>query len=454
VYYHCGGIGDGDGDDALPHPDESTLADGRTILYRDRNGWCPRCEQAWLALEAKGIEYVTILVDAERRNSDDEDDNGGNGNGGNDSYYDRPGSTLPRVRWPDGTVHVGSDDMLPFLEKCEETMPGCPPGDYFPDVSISVDIVRTSIERRFDGVMPRYTLPSSTAPYVYRADGDARKEGDGDGGDGDGIVQKFKYQVTLEEIEEILEEYDDGPFVAGDTVTAADVFYAPYLERFAALLPVLREGVNPRSAQYGAIRDWYDAMDARLPCYSCRVKGRGETWRNLLRMRHPDLDIAANDENDDDAGMLPPIVDLPERRSFKPRDVWSKYAEGKPYLASTPGAEVASRIVRDRDALIRAASAACSASLSEEDGTADAALRELCAVLAMAADDGGDGDDGIDDDADARMMAAASRLSGDAREVAAFLDGGGFWEVPRDIGLIPARALRAIANAAPKPRIA
>ena len=35
-----------------------------------------------------------------------------------------------------------------------------------------------------------------------------------------------KTQVTLEEIEEILGEYDDGPFICGATPTAADVYWA------------------------------------------------------------------------------------------------------------------------------------------------------------------------------------------------------------------------------------
>lgn len=402
----------GVGGDAIP--DDADLR-GKTVLYRDANGWCPRCEQAWLALEVKGIDYVTVLVDG-----------GGEGDGGA-GCYDNPGTVLPRVAWPDGTVHVGSGDMLPFLEKVEEVSPpGSSSPAFFPDISAAVDIVRTSIDRRFDGVMPRYTRPSGTAPYVYRVD-KAAEEGE--------VVQRFKYQVTLEEIEEMLEEYDDGPFIAGRGITAADIFWAPFLERFVAHLPLLHDNLQPRSAQYEAIQDWYDAMDA-LPCYSCRVKGRGETWRRVLRAHHPDLDLT-------DASAAEPPIDVPTKKSFKPDKIWSRYADEKPYLASTPAGEAAARIVRDRDTIAEAASTACGAArLSDE--SADAALRELCDALVSS--DGGDPD---------AVAMAAAKLSGDAREVAAYLDGGGggIWEVPRDIGVLPAEALRALASAAPKPRI-
>lgn len=33
------------------------------LLYRDTNAWCPFCERVWLALEHKGVEYDTVLID-------------------------------------------------------------------------------------------------------------------------------------------------------------------------------------------------------------------------------------------------------------------------------------------------------------------------------------------------------------------------------------------------------
>ena len=36
---------------------------GKTVLYRDQQGWCPYIERLWLALEVKNADYVTVLVD-------------------------------------------------------------------------------------------------------------------------------------------------------------------------------------------------------------------------------------------------------------------------------------------------------------------------------------------------------------------------------------------------------
>ena len=40
---------------------EADLA-GKTVLFRDRNGWCPYAERAWLALEVKRIDYAAVLA--------------------------------------------------------------------------------------------------------------------------------------------------------------------------------------------------------------------------------------------------------------------------------------------------------------------------------------------------------------------------------------------------------
>eukprot|EP00439_Symbiodinium_sp_Y106_P002166 s2255_g1.t1 len=47
--------------DSVLQPDKPDLK-GLT-LFRERNGWCPYSERVWLALEAKGLEYSTVLVD-------------------------------------------------------------------------------------------------------------------------------------------------------------------------------------------------------------------------------------------------------------------------------------------------------------------------------------------------------------------------------------------------------
>ena len=383
-------------DAAVDNIDESSLtADGKTILYIDRNCWDPNAQRAWLALEVKGAKYVTVLEGAD---------------------YSNPITSLPRLRWTDGTVQGGSD-MYDILEKIQNEYPDGP--DLYPQgISISVDIVRASIERRFDGIMPRYTRPSSLAPYVFR-------EEDGT------VVPKFKFNVCMEEIDEVLEEYDDGPFIAGTDITAADIFWAPFLERFAAQLPLLYDGLKPRSNSYEAVMEWYDAMDQYIPCYSCRVKGRVETWQSVLATTHPELEVKKRVGN---AG----VPNLPTKKSFDANKVWMEYVKDKPYLAETPAKEVAAQLFLKREELIELVTIEC-----PSVGNPDGSFRELCNVLSHL--DVFDPDD---------APKAASSLSGDARDVASFLISDDGLSVPRDIGVIPAEALKGLTGVAPAPRIA
>lgn len=184
-----------------PVYDAATVAaadlEGETVLYRDRNGWSPQAERAWLALEVKRAAYVTVLVD--------------------DDYTDA--GSLPRVVWRDGTA---STSICDILERIEAEHPRAP--RFFPRASVTVDVARDSFVR-FDGVMPRFTRPSHLAPFVFveqiqregRFELEEARPGE--------IVPSYKYQVCLEEIDEILGEYEDGPFIAGADLSAADVFW-------------------------------------------------------------------------------------------------------------------------------------------------------------------------------------------------------------------------------------
>ena len=82
-----------------------------------------------------------------------------------DDYSATPGEegSLPRVQWPDGTTHDGSA-IAAILERIEEEHPHAP--NFFPRISVTVAVVRDSLSR-FDAIMPRFTRPSSLAPYVY-----------------------------------------------------------------------------------------------------------------------------------------------------------------------------------------------------------------------------------------------------------------------------------------------
>ena len=108
-----------------------------------------------------------------------------------------------------------------------------------------------------------------------------------------------------------------------------------------------------------------------------------------------------------------------------------RYANGRPHLAPTPAQEAAATIVRNRHTLIQSLSTAVN--MCED---MDGALREVCAALLR--------NDGV-------TMAAAeagpAEMSEDGQRVAAYLDSGpkGF-AVPRDLGVLPAEALRSLVR--------
>ena len=101
--------------------------EGATVLFADRNRWCPNSERVWLALELKRARYITVLVD--------------------DDYSATPGEDgcLPRVQWPDGTTNDGSG-IRAILERIETEHPHEP--NFFPRISVTVAVVRDDVERR------------------------------------------------------------------------------------------------------------------------------------------------------------------------------------------------------------------------------------------------------------------------------------------------------------------
>mmetsp|Transcript_65 Transcript_65/g.67 ORF Transcript_65/g.67 Transcript_65/m.67 type:complete len:429 (-) Transcript_65:73-1359(-) len=370
--------------------DENELK-GKLVLYRDEDGYCPYSQQVWLALEAKNLDYVTVLVPNGLAycNNDEED------------------ISMPKVIWPDGTIQSGPDSIPAMVEKMQTDFPSSDTIDFFPSVSASINVARSSITRRFDGVMPRNTVPSSLAPYLFRLPSNENKPrpkwdifADEDGP----YVPQRKVKVTLEEIEEILEEYNAGPFFVGNTISAADLFWLPILERFVAQLPLIFPDLQqPRD--YELIDEWMAAMEEELPCYACRIRGCDSTWQKLL------------------SGMLPELKESFEDQSsssfdWKNTDVWKRYASTRPHVADGgPVQEVAAYIVRNRESILKQTSYMGD----------DEALREVCAFLANPQYDN------------------VESVSKDAIEMLTLLKDDVLM-VPRDIGLLPGKALRSICS--------
>ena len=118
----------------------------------------------------------------------------------------------------------------------------------------------------------------------------------------------------------MMEEYDDGPFLAGKSISAADVYWAPFLERLAAQVPFLYPTLAPRTtkgSRFEALSEWYDAMDEQVPCYASRVKGRAE----VLQARLADEPWLEDKVAESSAVVVP---DLPPRRGFNGNAVWAR----------------------------------------------------------------------------------------------------------------------------------
>ena len=356
---------------------------GVPILFRDKDGLSPNAQRIWLALELKDVEYVTVLVDEQ-------------------------GDENVKLQWPDGSIQT---DVKQVLESIEANNNDREP-ELYKRISLAVDNVRDNM-MRLDPVMPRNTEPSLYAPYIFR-----------DGG----LTSRDSHMVSLEEVDEILEEYDDGPYFCGDFISAADIFWAPILERYVAQLPLTQDGdmLEPRyGGRYEAIEDWFKAMES-IPCYACRIGGDSVTWENVFK--------EAFDQNLVNTDAIPELLPsrgkrvLQNRKSKRADTLWKKYQEKRPYLARTPTEECAVYILRNRDQIMVDAQA----SLRLEEAEVDEALREMIEALLGQSDD-------------------VSKMSGNARDVTTFLDNR--IRAPRDMGILPAAALRALSLAAPKPRI-
>ena len=153
---------------------------GKTVLYRDQQGWCPYIERLWLALEVKNADYVTVLVDEDFTMPP-----------GCDTAAEDDYSAPPRIRWRDGTIDDASDWLATF-KRLEVEFPNEP--CFFPDgISVSVDLVGDSFDR-FHGIMPRFIKPNSLAPYVFPFK--IQRQGSFDLSDPEPgeVLPKYKYQ--------------------------------------------------------------------------------------------------------------------------------------------------------------------------------------------------------------------------------------------------------------------
>lgn len=204
-------------------------------LVRERNGWCVHSSQLWLAVEHKGLPYKQEF------------------------------GLEPQLQWADGRATCVVD-ALRALDSLHPDSPPLwpPPGVSSADVDRMVDAFATT--------MPRRARASTRAAFLFSAE---------EGFSYDALPYEA-FVATLDATEAHLSEHD-GPFFCGQAFSAADVVWAPQLERYAAQLPLLfGSDLRPRGGErWPRLSAFHDALD-EIPAYACRIKGDSQSWRKVL----------------------------------------------------------------------------------------------------------------------------------------------------------------------------
>jgi glutathione S-transferase len=357
-------------------------------LFRERHGWCPYSERVWLIMELSKMEYDTVRID--------------NTGGSRPKYYS--GQT-PQTKWPDGSKQGESMDLVYEIDQRYAN------GIFQSDLANVQECIS-----KFRSIFPR-ARPSSRAAFLFQMNGEP--------------LWKSTFEETLHKTDALLSA-SDGPFFCGSNITVADVAWAPFLERYRYQLPCLHDGLDPADpAVYPHLTEWYAAMD-RIPEYICRVKGDSSSWRKVLTM--------AGFGN---AGLPPQIqsnmdslISKEERLSQAclDQETWKSYAQGRPYVQSSPHREAAAIMTRNRQDIVKDAVKQSSTAVWKNKGlpnseeAADMALRALVKALLDQEETSAD-DTSMDRDAVECM--------------ATFLDHR--MCVPRDMGAMAAATIKNLA---------
>ncbi len=340
--------------------DRPNFSQSKPTFFKERHGWCPYSERVWIALEVKNVPYDIIHID-------------------NSGFNRRPSyfsGQTPQITWPDGKTQGESMDLVREIDSRYES-----DGDaveLYPN-DIKNEVINKI--RAFDQIFPRRTRPSSRAAFLFRYDGEP--------------LWKNEFEKVLRETNELLGDCDDGPFFCGERFTAADIAWAPFLERYSAQLPCLHQGLNPRSDEtnYPNLVRWYNAMDDQIPCYSCRIKGDASSWRKVLTMAGfgnagLPLDVS---ERMEEAKVYESKA-LAKEEAEKEQNLWDIYSKTRPWVARTPSLDVAMTMTKNRDAILKDIEKRAPASLTNDlsectEEQLDEAMRIMICLLCQDEDE-------------------------------------------------------------------
>jgi glutathione S-transferase len=278
---------------------------------------------------------------------------------------------------------------------------------------------------QFRNIFPR-ARPSSRAAFLFQYNGDPLSRG--------------TFETTLEGTDNLLSQ-TKGAFFCGDQLTAADIAWAPFLERYRYQLPCLHQGLEPYNANvYPHLFAWYRAMD-QVPAYACRVKGDASSWRKVLTMAgFGNAGVPAQvGRNIQD--LVAAEIALAASGATVDLGVWKEYSSTRPQVAETPQGQAALTILCNREAIIRdtvkrAATAPWSASnLPKTEAKVEETVNCLVQVLLHQGIPGGDPLQAVDIPGGDPLQAVGA--------LARFLDER--MCVPRDMGAMSAACLKKVA---------
>jgi glutathione S-transferase len=392
-----------------PTPPHEWSQNDRPILFREREGWCPYSERVWLALELCRVPYDTVRID-------------NSGYGSRPSYFS--GQT-PQIQWPGGGASSKnqprqgeSTDLVRRIFKDYGNNPAVVTNQERHDACIGM----------WSEIMPRRSRPSSRAAFLFQSNGEPLGES--------------QLRETLRGVDAMMNLYsgDHGPFLTGDTVGPADVFWAPFLERYRYQLPCLYDGLDPNDAtEYPQLARWYSALDESVAAYSCRVKGNAASWRKVLTMAGfgnagvPPI-IQANMDR-----LIAKEIDESRRAMTYGPALWKEYAKGRPYLAQkSPSDQAALTIVQNHNAICADAFRRCGGTDKQWTSLPELEADMKSLVMALMTD--------ATSSAGAAATAASSKVvpvSRTVKQLATFLTER--MCVPRDMGCLPAAAIHVLS---------
>eukprot|EP00241_Pyramimonas_parkeae_P019615 CAMPEP_0114285210 /NCGR_PEP_ID=MMETSP0059-20121206/5059_1 /TAXON_ID=36894 /ORGANISM="Pyramimonas parkeae, Strain CCMP726" /LENGTH=312 /DNA_ID=CAMNT_0001406081 /DNA_START=721 /DNA_END=1659 /DNA_ORIENTATION=+ len=212
----------------------------------------------------------------------------------------------------------------------------------------------------------------------------------------------------------------------GGALAAVDCAWAPFLERYAVQLPLMHSGLRVRDrARRPRLGDWFEAMEAQVPSYASRVQGSAHTWAAVLASAG--YGNAGNARAYQTPEVLPSMAD---------NQTWLKFSHGRSGMGRTPKEEVAMRMWRNREALVRDGTSKCTARSMSTD-VVDRALRLCVHSLTLESDLGENAEEAeasitgmlVESFTPTEMLDVVAVMNFNIRRVC----------VPRDMGNLPAR---------------